>query len=172
MDLPTLVELLREYALGVIPLATIHDRLGPILASDPLDVAANDAEPWERAPDETRLFWRLVYLVESGDEDDAPLREQMRRIVASLDSTRSSVTTHELLPVIVDASRLCVIIRKHLQGIVSRTSLLSVVAESGYPEHVKLWLQHAPSPALARLCERLDADAYDAVAAAFEVPPA
>ena len=37
---------------------------------------------------------------------------------------------------------------------------LSVVAESGYPPHVKLWLEHAGPDALTRLCERLDAGEY------------
>ena len=171
MELRELVELLREYAVGTIPLATIHERLGPVLAEDPLDVSASDAEPWERAPDDARLFWRLVYLIESADEDSPDLRDRARRIVASLDATASAGTTHELLPVILDAPRLCTIVEKHRAGVVSRTSFLSVVAESGYPAHVKLWLQHASSSALERLCARLDGDAYDAVAAAFEAPP-
>lgn len=172
MELGELVELLREYAAGAIPVATIHERLGPVLADDPLDVSASDAEPWERAPDDTRLFWRLIYLIESADEDAPDLRDRVRRIVASLDATGSAGTTHELLPVILDAPRLCTIVEKHRGGVVSRTSFLSVVAESGYPAHVKLWLQHASSTALERLCEQLGSDAYDAVAAGFEAPPA
>jgi hypothetical protein len=56
--------------------------------------------------------------------------------------------------------------------VISRTGFLSVVAESGYPEHVKLWLQHAPPSALERLRERLEAGRYDEVAAAFGAPPA
>ena len=135
-------------------------------------MAASDPVPWERAPDETRLFWRLVYLIESSDADDADFRNRARRIVASLDATRSAATTHELLPVILDAPRLCLIAQKHRAGIISRTGLLSMVAESGYPAHVKLWLQHASARALDRLCAQLGADEYDAVAAGFEVPPA
>jgi hypothetical protein len=46
-----------------------------------------------------------------------------------------------------------------------------MVAESGYPAHVKLWLQHASARALDRLCAQLSADEYDAVAAGFEAPP-
>ncbi|HKH90450.1 MAG TPA: hypothetical protein VKA54_01540 [Gemmatimonadaceae bacterium] len=171
MELRELVELLREYAAGTIPLATIHERLGPVLAEDPLDVSASDAEPWERAPDDTRLFWRLVYLIESADEDSPELRDRARRIVASLDATRSAGTTHELLPVILDAPRLCTIIEKHRVGVVSRTGFLSMVAESGYPAHVKLWLQHASSTALEWMRARLGNDAYDVVAARFESPP-
>jgi hypothetical protein len=47
-----------------------------------------------------------------------------------------------------------------------------MVAESDYPAHVKLWLQHASPVALERLCVQLGADRYDAVAAGFEAPPA
>jgi hypothetical protein len=172
VELRELAELLREYASGMIPLATIHERLLPVLADDPLDVAASDPAPWERAPDDARLFWRLVYLFESSDSDDADLRDRARRIIACLDATTSAGTTHELLPMILDAPRFCTIVQKHRTGIVSRTGLLSMVAESGYPAHVKLWLQHASPVALARLCAQLGADEYDAVAAGFEVPPA
>jgi hypothetical protein len=171
VELRELVELLRDYAAGVIPLAIIDERLGPVLAADPLDVTASDPVPWERAPDETRLFWRLVYLIESSDADATDFRDLARRIVATLDATGSAATTHELLPLVMDAPRLCAIVRKHRAGIVSRTGLLSMVAESDYPAHVKLWLQHASPVALERLCVQLGADRYDAVAAGFEAPP-
>jgi hypothetical protein len=171
VELPELAELLREYATGVIPLATIHERLEPVLADDPLNVAASDPVPWESSPDDARLFWRLVYLIESSDADGADFRDRARRIVASLDATRSAGTTHELLPLVLDVPRLCTIVQKHRAGMVSRTGLLSMVAESGYPAHVKLWLQHASPVALERLCAQLGADEYDAVAAGFEAPP-
>jgi hypothetical protein len=47
-----------------------------------------------------------------------------------------------------------------------------MVAESDYPAHVKLWLQHASPIALERLCTQLGADEYDAAAAGFDAPPA
>lgn len=172
MELRELVELLRDYGAGVVPLATITERLGPVLADDPLDVTASDPVPWERAPDDARLFWRLVYLIESSDAEATDFRDHARRIVAALDATGSAATTHELLPLVLDAPRLCAIVRKHRAGIVSRTGLLSMIAESDYPAHVKLWLQHAPPVALERLCAQLGADQYDAVAAGFETPPA
>jgi hypothetical protein len=85
-------------------------------------------------------------------------------------------TVHEclqpLFAVIVDQPRLCMIIRRHHAGTISRTGFLSVIAESGYPDHIKLWLEHASSTVLERLCSRLEAGAYDVAAAAFEVPPA
>jgi hypothetical protein len=96
----------------------------------------------------------------------------MRRIIASLDRTRSAATTHELLPLVIDQPRFCTIVRKYRAGHVSRVGFLSVIAESGYPSHVKLWLQHASPTTLETLCERLEADGYDEVAASFEAPPA
>ena len=172
MELRELAELLREYAAGVTPLAAISEHIRPVLADDPLDVAASDPAPWDRAPDEERLFWRLAYLIESGEVDSPEFRDRMRRVVTTLDSTKSAATTHELLPLVLDAQRLCEIVEKHRAGVVSRTSLLSVVAESDYPAHVKLWLQHASPMALERLCAQLGADEYDAVAVGFEAPPA
>jgi hypothetical protein len=172
VGLRELVELLRAYTTGVIPLTTVHEHLLPVLADDPLDVAESDPAPWERAPDEARLFWRLVYLIESGDADDEEFRDDAARIVASLDATGSAVTTYELLPIVLDAPRLCAIVQKHRTGVVSRTGFLSMIAESRYPAHVKLWLQHASLVALERLCTQLGANEYDAVAEGFEVPPA
>jgi hypothetical protein len=172
MDLRELTDLLRAYTTGALPLAAIHERLLPVLAADPLDVAASDPGPWEHAADEARLFWRLVYLIESSEVNDPALLDRARRIVASLDATGSAGTTLELLPVILDAPRLGAILSKHRGGIISRTGLLSMIAESAYPAHVKLWLQHASLVALDRLREQLDADEYDAVAAGFDAPPA
>jgi hypothetical protein len=172
LELHELAELLREYAAGVTPRATLSERLRPVLAGDPLDVAASDPAPWDKAPDEARLFWRLVYFVESGEADSPEFRDRVRRVVTTLDSTGSAATTHELLPVVVDARRLCEIVEKHQAGVVSRTSFLSVIAESDYPAHIKLWLQHASPTALARMCAQLGADEYSAVAASFEAPPA
>jgi hypothetical protein len=172
MNLSDLADLLRGYATGTITLDSVHERLRPLLAADPLDVSASDSRRWLTGHDDERLFWRLVYLAESGDEDTPRFRDRMRRIIASLDRTWSAATTHELLPLVIDQPRFCIIVRKYRAGHVSRVGFLSVIAESGYPGHVKLWLQHASPTTLETLCERLEADGYDAVAAAFEAPPA
>ena len=172
MELPDLIAILREYASGELPIEAVRARLLPVIQSDPLDVASSDAKRWDADHDDERLFWRLVYLIEDHHEDSSALRADVRRIVASMDDTRSAATTHELLPVILDAPRLCAIVEKHRAGIVTRTSFLSVVAESRYPAHVKLWLQHASPVALERLCAQLHADAYAAIADDFESPPA
>ena len=171
MTLTELVELLRGYTTGVLPLTEIHDKLRPLLAADPLDVAESDPSPWLEGPDDERLFWRLVYHVESNPADSSAFRDRIRRIVASLDRTGSAATTHELLPVLVDQPRFCIIARKYQAGQVSRTGFLSVIAESGYPGHIKLWLQHASPIALETLCQRLEAGEYDIVARAFEASP-
>ena len=80
--------------------------------------------------------------------------------------------TFEMLPVITDQDRLCAIVGKHTHGVISRTGFLSVLAESGYPPHVKLWLERAGPEHLALLCDRLDRAAYDEVASGFERRPA
>jgi hypothetical protein len=46
-----------------------------------------------------------------------------------------------------------------------------VIAESGYPPHVKLWLEHAGPDALGRLCAALVAGDYRAAAAMVERAP-
>jgi hypothetical protein len=143
-----------------------------VLAADPLDVSASDATRWEVAPEEERLFWRLVYLLETERDDSARFRELAGRIVTSLARTGSADVTHELLPVLLDQPRFCAILARHRQGIISRTGFLSVIAECGYPEHMKLWLRHASPHALGRLCERLLAGRYDEVAASFGERPA
>ena len=167
-----LAERLQSFVAGTIERDALVTWAAPVLAADPLDVEESDAVPWEDAPDEERLFWRLLYLVEMDDAPDDALRALFGRVLACLADTASAADTLELLPLLVDQPRLCTILARHAEGIISRTGFLGVIANSGYPAHVKLWLQHASPVALERLCVQLGADRYDAVAAGFEVPPA
>lgn len=171
MNLRELAASLRELADGTITPGELRARLGPVLGADPLDVAGSDATPWERNHHDERLFWRIIYLFESDGDDDTRRRDTARHIVDALRSTGSAETTLELLPVILDQARFGAIVDKHVAGIISRTGFLSVVAESGYPGHVKLWLEHASHPVLGRLRERLRDGRYDEVATAFDAPP-
>jgi hypothetical protein len=169
--LAALVSRLREYADGALTRAALQAWLLPILVADPLDVRDSAAEPWERSPDETRLFWRLVYLLESPEEDEGWTRRYVGRVLDCLERTASAATTLELLPIVADQERLCVVVERHGRGVVSRTSFLSLVAESGYPAHVKLWLRSADPPSLERLCVRLVEGRWDLVAPMLERAP-
>jgi hypothetical protein len=164
--------LLRDYAASTISLEVVHERLRPVLLGDPLDITLTDAAPWDVAPHDERLFWRIVYLIEAEAEDSPSLRESTYRIVESLARTSSAEITHELFPILLDQKRLCTVLTKYRAGIISRTNFLSVLAECGYPRHIKLWLKSASHDALGRLCDQLGAYEYDLVAAGFEVPPA
>jgi hypothetical protein len=142
----------------------------PVLSADPLDVAESDHRPWEDAPDEERLFWRLLYVLETTDAADEALRSLGARVLACLASA-GPADTLELLPLVEDQPRLCTILERHAAGIISRTGLLGVLANSGYPGHVKLWLQHADADALARVCERMTAGKWGEVARMVERAP-
>ena len=144
MTLQELSEQLEQFGNGELTLAQLHEWFHPILGADSLDVEESDEAPWVHAAEETRLFWRLVYLFESWDDEEA-LRLVARRVLACLASTRDAALAYELLPLILDQDRLAMIIEKHLGGTISRTSFLSVVAESGYP---------VPREALARAGDR------------------
>ena len=173
MSLEDLIGLLDAYAGGSVGPDAIQARLLPILAADPLDVEASDSTPWDDTHTESRLFWRLVYLFESGAVDgNEEGRRTVRRIVACVRQTGSAELTFELLPVILDQDRFADITARHRAGIISRTGFLSAVAESGYPPHVKLWLEHASHDALSRLVASLLEERYDAVALALDAPPA
>ena len=167
MSLQDLTTQLRRLSGGEICLAELQEWFTPILAADSLDVEQSDESPWEHAAEDTRLFWRLVYLFEAGGTEES-MRVGAARIVACLESTRDASTTYELLPLVLDQDRLTTIVTKHLSGIISRTGFLSVVAESGYPAHAKLWLEHAPSAALTRLAELLTSGAYRDVVLTLE----
>jgi hypothetical protein len=162
---------LQAFVAGELTRAELDAWLAPVLAVDPLDVTESDALPWEDAPDEERLFWRLVYVLETSDAEDDALRALAGRVLACLASTASAADTLELLPLVADAPRLCTVVARHRAGVVSRTGLLGLIANSRYPAHVKLWLQHAGPDALARLCERLDVGEYAAVARMVEQRP-
>ena len=172
VSLSELAQLLAQYAAGAVTLESVQQTLTPVLLADPLGAEHGDSAPWDTEHQETRLFWRLVYLVESEIADGDGPRRLVGHIVGCLANTRSAETTYELFPLLVDQERFCVIVGKHRSGIISRTGFLSVLAESGYPDHIKLWLQHAPPAALARLCARLHAGEYQDVATGFEIPPA
>ena len=172
MSLDELTEILDAYSSGAIDLASLHARLLPVLVADPLQIEASESAPWDHAHAESRLFWRLVYLFDAASSDTESARRNARRVVRCLQQTGSAELTFELLPIVLDQDRFADIAARHEAGIISRTSLLSVIAESGYPEHVKLWLEHASPDALSRLVTFLANEHYQAVASAFEAPPA
>ena len=162
---------LRALAAGETTRADVEAWLAGVLAADPLGAESNDDAPWEHDHEEERLFWRLAYLVESTPADDAALRDMAGRLVACLASTASPADTFELLPIVLDQERFCAIVAKHRRGVISRTGFLNVIAESGYPAHARLWLEHADAAALDALCERLAAGEYGAVARMLERAP-
>ena len=92
-------------------------------------------------------------------------------MLACLASTASPADTIELLPLVEDQPRLCTILARYRAGVISRTGLLGVIANAGYPPHVKLWLQHAGPTALQLLCARLESGDYQAVARMVEEAP-
>ena len=172
MTLADLAAQLRDFAVGATTREELQARLALVLAADPLDVSESDSTPWDHAHHDARLFWRLVYLFETEEDgEEAELRRLAGRVVDCLARTGSAATTFELLPMIADQERFCAIAAKHALGVISRTGFLSVVAESGYPAHLKLWLQHAGPDALARLCHRLATGDYATAAASVERAP-
>ena len=203
MTLADLARQLGAFAGGHATHADLQRWLDTVLSADALGVERSDSAPWDEAPDDNRLFWRLVYLFEGpngasggtasgtanganpeGEESPAvsaapaePTAEERQRrrlaqrVIECLARTGSAAATFELLPIVTDQDRFCTIVGRHVRGVISRTGFLSVLAESGYPPHVKLWLEHAEPVHLARLCERLEHGEYDAVMAAFERKP-
>ena len=161
---------LKSFVDGATPRDELEAWAAAVLAADPLGVAESDHLPWEDAPEEERLFWRLLYALETSDAPDEALRALGARALACL-AAAGPADTLELLPLVADQPRLCTILARHRDGLVSRTGLLGVLANSGYPPHVKLWLQHADAAALARLCERMESGAWEEVARTVERAP-
>src|SRR5687768_1969115 len=107
MTLADLAIRLRRFAEGEITLESLRLTLLPALDADPLDVSRSDPEPWSSAPEDSRLYWRLIHLVETADaEDEAALRRTAARLVRSVEDA-GSATTLELLRVILDQDRFC-----------------------------------------------------------------
>lgn len=152
-------------------LAQLRDSFLPALDADPLHVEESDARPWSRAPEDERLYWRLLHLFDTArDSDEAAMRRTATRLVRAVEDA-GSARTFELLPLLLDQERFCGIIRKTDAGIISRTGFLSVIAESGFPGHVKLWLQYAGPGALDTLRAALEGGEYARVAAMLERAP-
>ena len=162
--------MLERFALGEIDLAGLRGWIAPILAADPLGVAETSGAGWETAPERTRLFWRLVYQVEVSTDEDG-IRCDTARILACLDSTGDVSITHDMLPLLLDQERMSTIVERHLAGIISRTSFLSAVSESGYPTHMKRWLEVASPQSLERMATLLRTGAYrEVIVTLNEIP--
>jgi hypothetical protein len=105
------------------------------------------------------------------DADDAALRALAGRVLDCLAQTGSAGDTLELLPLLADAPRLCTIVERRAEGVVSRTGFLNVVANATYPPHVKLWLERAGPTALAGLCAAMRDGTWGEVARRVERAP-
>lgn len=163
---------LQGYAAGTLSREALDAWCAPVLAADALGAEEGADEPWADAPDEERLYWRLLYLVETGEpEDDAALRTLVGRVLACLAATGSAADTLELLPLLADQERLATIVARHVRGVVTRTGFLNVLANAGYPPHARLWLERAGAPALEDLCARLARGDYGRVARLLERAP-
>lgn len=160
------------FAAGTTTWGELDAWIEAVTSSDPLDVTRSPSTEWDTAPDEERLFWRWVYWIEATPSADPERRRVARRFLTCLASTGSAAVTLELLPMVLDQDRLCTIIDRHVHGIITRVSLLSMIAESGYAPHAKLWLEHAGTDALRALCGALERGDYAWVARALERAPA
>jgi hypothetical protein len=166
-----LSELLTTFAAGETTLHEVRARFAPLVAADPLGAERCDPEPWDAGQHDERLLWRLVHLFEHEIEDEPNAKRLAGHVVRCLSRTGSADSTFELLPLLRDQERLAGIVAKHRDGVISRTGFLNVISASGYPAHVKLWLEHASMASLARLMAMLTAEAYDLVAETLEQAP-
>lgn len=162
---------LQEFTSGALTRDELEAWIGPILDADSLDVHESPSVPWEDAPEEERLYWRLLYTIETNDLSDEDLRGFANRVLDCIASTGSPADTLELLPLLRHQPRLLLVLDRHESGIISRVGLLGFVAKSGYPAHVKLWLEYAPPSSLQRLRETLRDGEYGALARMFERRP-
>ena len=123
MMLDDLVARLDRFAAGALTLEELRVSFLPALESDPLDVSECDSTPWDTAPDDARCYWRLLHLFDTaeGPDDEAALRRLAARLVHSVREA-GSATTLELLPLLTDQDRFCLIVRKHAAGIISRST--------------------------------------------------
>lgn len=171
---PSLYDLasrLQAFAAGELSREALEAWMAPILDADALDVDESPGAPWEDAPEEERLYWRLLYLIETSELPDDELRVFAQRVLDCLASTGSPGDTLELLPLLRQQPRLVMVLEKRVAGVISRVGLLGFVAKSGYPAHVKLWLEYAGAAALLRLADRLRTGRYREVARMLERRP-
>lgn len=163
---------LQAFADGTLERAALDAWCAGVLGGEPLGAKAGTAEAdWSASAEEERLYWRLLYLLETTGLPDEALRPLVARVLACLGATGSAGDTLELLPLVADAPRLCAIVAKRASGVVSRTGFLNVVANASYPAHVKLWLERAGPQALATLCTAMTDGAWGDVARAVERVP-
>ena len=109
------------------PAQRVHDLLYSVLTAEPA--------AWES--DEQRLVRTISERVDVANGDTTRLLALARNVQVLLDNASSLETVALLLEFIAERERLVGILRKYVQGMISRAGFLSFVTEQRWPESVR-----------------------------------
>jgi hypothetical protein len=98
------------------------------------------------------LLNRLMFLFEDESLPASAHVSNVGLIAEALESTLSNGRVLDLFPLLVGHRRLCAVVEKYRNGVLSRTSFLSFVSELRYSAELKAWLQKARPEDLGALC--------------------
>jgi hypothetical protein len=106
--------------------------------------------------------------------EDASLSEDQRmtllsRVLRVLQGPLHPDDAVELFPLLMGQDRLCDVVAKHRQGVISRTGFISFVSSARFSAATKRWLLGTTSEGLAYLCRLLQSGDYEEVRAVLEV---
>lgn len=128
------------------PARLVNDLLRGVLTIEPV--------AWES--DEQRLIRSISERVNAAGGDGTRLLMLARDVHSLLEGASSNEAVELLLELIAERERVLGVIRKHVQGTITRTAFLSFVAEQPWPERVRRRMA-ALSPAdIARLATALE----------------
>jgi hypothetical protein len=121
-------------------------------------------EPSFPGPEEdAALITRLSLLFEDDSISQDDHKDNATIIAAALASAFPSGRILELLPLLLARRRICAAVTNVTSGKISRTSFLSLIAESRLSAHVKRWLSEVQSRDIDLLCRALSTEDVGAV---------
>jgi hypothetical protein len=143
-------ERIANFAAGGLTLEQLRHWLTPILLGEEAEVQDVDSA----------LAARLTFLIEDDSIDESRHRVNARRIKRLLEEVDDNLSVLEILSVVTDQDRLCEILQKYQNGIISRTSFLSMISNSRYQPDVKEWLIGVERESLQALSRALEGEDY------------
>jgi hypothetical protein len=139
---------LAAYAAGDLSRDDLAACVAPIYTDDALfpDEGTED-EPWRSGDDEASLLLWLVHVADTSVAPEEVSRRTVSRALACYQAAGAEETL-ALMYLIFDQDRLCDILGKVEQGVISRTGFLNVLSNALYDPSIKAWFAETTAEGL------------------------
>lgn len=165
MQRAVVIQRLAAYASGQLSREDFVGWITPIYTDDSLfPDEGTESEPWLSSDDEASLLLWLIHVADMGEGAEEEKRRDIARALACYYAVGAEETL-VLMRLLFDQDRLCDILAKMEQGIISRTGFLLVLSKASYDKSIKRWLTETTPEGLRYLRRLLVEESYDEVMA-------